>query len=55
MIPFLGCSAKIGSVVPVRHVAPDLRWWKRNECRMCKDQMEGTTMLRVAQGVGLLF
>jgi omega-6 fatty acid desaturase (delta-12 desaturase) len=55
VVPFLGFSAMIGSVVHVHHVAPDIRWWKRNEWNKFKGQMEGTTVLRVPKGVNFFF
>ncbi|MDE3030393.1 MAG: fatty acid desaturase [Acidobacteriota bacterium] len=55
VVPFLGFSAMIGSVVHVHHVAPDIRWWKRNEWSKFKGQMEGTTILRVPRGVNFFF
>ena len=55
IIPFLGFTAMIGSVVHVHHVAPDIRWWKRNEWNKFKGQMEGTTVLRVPKGVNFFF
>ena len=45
----------IGSVVHGHHVAPDIRWWKRNEWSKFKGQMEGTTVLRVPRGVNFFF
>ncbi|NNN08158.1 MAG: hypothetical protein HKL85_03070 [Acidimicrobiaceae bacterium] len=54
-VPFLGFSAMIGSVVHVRNVARDIRWWKRNEWNKFKGQMEGTTVLRVPKGVNFFF
>jgi acyl-lipid omega-6 desaturase (Delta-12 desaturase) len=51
IVPFLGFTAMIGSVVHVHHVAPDIRWWKRNEWNKFRGQMEGTTILRVPKGV----
>lgn len=55
VVPFLGFSAMIGSVVHVHHVAPDIRWWKRSEWSKFKGQMEGTTVLRVPRGVNFFF
>lgn len=45
----------IGSVVHVHHVAPEIRWWRRNEWTKFKGQMEGTTVLRVPRGVNFFF
>ena len=55
VVPFLGFSVMIGSVVHVHHVAPDLRWSKRNEWTKFRGQMEGTTVLRVPRGVNFFF
>jgi len=55
VVPFLGFTAMIGSVVHVHHVAPDIRWWKRNDWNKFKGQMEGTTVLRVPRGVNFFF
>lgn len=55
IIPFVGFSVMIGSVVHVHHVQPDIRWWKRGEWTKFKGQMEGTTVLRVPRGVNFFF
>ena len=55
VVPFLGFIWMIGSVVHVHHVAPDIRWWKRNDWNKFKGQMEGTTVLRVPKGVNFFF
>jgi acyl-lipid omega-6 desaturase (Delta-12 desaturase) len=55
VIPFIGFSFVIGSLVHVHHVAPDIRWWKRREWTKFKGQMEGTTILRVPRGLDFFF
>ncbi len=47
VLPFVGFSYMIGSLVHVHHVQPDIRWWPRREWDKFKGQVEGTTILRV--------
>jgi acyl-lipid omega-6 desaturase (Delta-12 desaturase) len=51
VVPFLGFSFVIGSLVHVHHVQPDIRWWKRREWNKFKGQVEGTTILRAPKGL----
>ena len=55
IIPFLGFSVMIGSLVHVHHVQPDIRWWKRADWTKFRGQMEGTTVLRVPKGLNFFF
>jgi omega-6 fatty acid desaturase (delta-12 desaturase) len=55
IIPFLGFSVMIGSVVHVHHVQTDIRWWSRAEWTKFRGQMEGTTVLRVPKGLNFFF
>ncbi len=55
VLPFLGFSYLIGSLVHVHHVAPDIRWWKRREWTKFKGQMDGTTILRARWGLNFFF
>ncbi len=51
LLPFLGFSYAIGSLVHVHHISPQIRWWKKAEWTKFKGQMEGTTVLRVPKGL----
>jgi omega-6 fatty acid desaturase (delta-12 desaturase) len=51
VVPFLGFSFVIGSLVHVHHIQPDIKWWKRREWTKFKGQMEGTTILRAPKGL----
>ena len=55
VVPFLGFSYVIGSFIHVHHIAPDIRWWKREEWTKFRGQMEGTTILRGAPGHNFFF
>lgn len=55
VLPFLGFSFVIGSLVHVHHIQPGIRWWKRREWNKFKGQMEGTTILRAPWGLNLFF
>lgn len=55
VLPFIGFSYLIGSLVHVHHVNPDIRWWKRREWTKFKGQMDGTTILRARFGLNLFF
>jgi omega-6 fatty acid desaturase (delta-12 desaturase) len=55
VLPFLGFSYLIGSLVHVHHVHPDIRWWKRREWTKFKGQMDGTTILRAPRGLNFFF
>ena len=55
VLPFVFFSWVIGWAVHVHHVAPDIRWWKKNEWTKFKAQMEGTTVLRLPKGFNLFF
>ena len=51
VVPFLGFSFIIGSLVHVHHIQPDIKWWSRREWTKFKGQMEGTTILRAPRGL----
>jgi omega-6 fatty acid desaturase (delta-12 desaturase) len=55
VLPFVGFSYLIGSLVHVHHVAPDIRWWKRREWDKFKGQVDGTTILRARWGLNFFF
>jgi acyl-lipid omega-6 desaturase (Delta-12 desaturase) len=55
ILPFLGFTYMIGSLVHVHHVQPGIRWWKRREWDKFKGQVEGTTILRVPRGLDFFF
>jgi len=55
VLPFLGFSFMIGSLVHVHHIQPDIRWWPRREWTKFKGQMEGTTILRAPKGLDFFF
>ena len=55
VLPFIAFSWVIGWAVHVHHVAPDIRWWKKNEWTKFKAQMEGTTVLRLPKGFNFFF
>lgn len=55
VVPFLGFSFVIGSLVHVHHVQPTIAWWKRREWTKFKGQMEGTTILRAPRGLDFFF
>jgi omega-6 fatty acid desaturase (delta-12 desaturase) len=55
IVPFLGFSFVIGSLVHVHHIQPDIKWWKRREWTKFKGQMEGTTILRAPKGLDFFF
>ena len=51
VLPFLGFSYVIGSVVHIHHISPEIRWWKKEEWTKFKAQMQGTTVLRAPKGL----
>jgi omega-6 fatty acid desaturase (delta-12 desaturase) len=55
VVPFLGFSFIIGSLVHVHHIQPDIHWWRRREWTKFKGQMEGTTILRAPRGLDFFF
>ena len=55
LLPFLGFSCFIGSVVHVHHIDPEIRWWKNAEWNKFKAQMQGTTVLRAPRGFNFFF
>ncbi len=55
VLPFLCFMYVMGSFVHVHHVAPDIRWWKKDEWTKFKAQMEGTTVLRGFKGFNFFF
>ena len=55
LLPFLGFSFFIGTMVHVHHIAPDIRWWKKAEWNKFKAQMQGTTVLRAPKGCNFFF
>lgn len=50
VLPFIGFMYVIGTIVHVHHVAPDLKWLRRDEWSRFAAQMQGTTVLRVPRG-----
>ena len=55
LLPFLAFMYVMGSFVHVHHVAPEIRWWKKEEWTKFKAQMEGTTVLRGPKGFNFFF
>jgi omega-6 fatty acid desaturase (delta-12 desaturase) len=55
VLPYIGFSYLIGSLVHVHHVSPEIRWWKRREWTKFKGQMDGTTILRARYGLNFFF
>ena len=55
VLPYVGFSYFIGSLVHVHHVNPEIRWWKRREWTKFKGQMDGTTILRARFGLNFFF
>jgi len=55
VLPYLGFSYLIGSLVHVHHVNPGIRWWRRHEWTKFKGQMDGTTILRARWGLNFFF
>ena len=55
VLPYIGFSYLIGSLVHVHHVNPGIRWWKREEWTKFKGQMDGTTILRARWGLNFFF
>ena len=55
LLPFLGFSCVIGTMVHVHHIAPDIRWWKKAEWNKFKAQIQGTTVLRAPKGFNFFF
>jgi len=51
LLPFLGFSYLIGSIVHTHHISPEIRWWKKEEWTKFKAQMQGTTVLRAPKGL----
>jgi omega-6 fatty acid desaturase (delta-12 desaturase) len=51
LLPFLGFSYVIGSLVHTHHISPQIRWWKKAEWTKFKAQMQGTTVLRAPKGL----
>lgn len=55
VIPFLGFSFIIGSLVHIHHIGPDLRWWPRREWTRFAGQVEATTALYASKPVEFFF
>ena len=53
VVPFLGFTFTIGSVVHVHHIDPDIHWLRRDEWTKFAAQMQGTTVLRAGKGLNL--
>jgi len=51
VLPFLGFSYVIGSLVHTHHISPQIRWWKKAEWTKYKAQVQGTTVLRAPKGL----
>lgn len=51
VVPFLGFTFTIGSIVHIHHIAPDIKWLRRDEWTKFAAQMEGTTVLRAGRGL----
>ena len=54
-IPWFGFMTIIGWTVYVQHIAPDIKWWPRNEWDSYKGQIEGTTILEINPIINFLF
>ncbi len=54
VVPFLGFTFTIGSIVHIHHIAPDIKWLRRDEWTKFAAQMEGTTVLARRAGAQLL-
>ncbi len=54
-VPWFGFMTIIGWTVYVQHIAPDIKWWPRNEWDSYKGQIEGTTILEINKVVNYLF
>jgi omega-6 fatty acid desaturase (delta-12 desaturase) len=55
VVPFLGFSFIIGSLVHIHHIGPNLRWWPRREWTRFAGQVEATTALYAPRGIELFF
>jgi omega-6 fatty acid desaturase (delta-12 desaturase) len=55
VVPFLGFSFIIGSLVHIHHIGPDLRWWPRREWTRFAGQVEATTALYASPVVEFFF
>lgn len=55
VIPFLGFSFIVGSLVHIHHIGPDLRWWPRREWTRFAGQVEATTALYAPKGIDFFF
>ena len=49
VVPFLGFTFTIGSIVHVHHIDPEIKWLRRDEWTKFAAQMEGTTVLRTGR------
>ena len=54
-VPWFGFMTIIGWTVYVHHIAPDIKWWPRNEWDSYKGQIEGTTILGCPKIINTLF
>lgn len=55
VVPFLGFSFIVGSLVHVHHIAPDIRWWPRRQWTKFAGQVEATTILQAPRGLDFFF
>lgn len=55
VVPFLGFSFVIGSLVHIHHIGPELRWWPRREWTRFAGQVEATTALYASPVVEFFF
>jgi len=55
VVPFLGFSFVIGSLVHIHHIGPELRWWPRREWTRFTGQVEATTALYASPVVEFFF
>ena len=51
VVPFLGFTFTIGSIVHVHHIDPEIKWLRRDEWTKFAAQMQGTTVLRARHGL----
>ncbi len=54
-VPWFGFMTIIGWTVYVQHIAPDIKWWPRNQWDSYKGQIEGTTVLYCPRIINELF
>ena len=54
-VPWFGFMTIIGWTVYVHHIAPEIKWWPRNQWDSYKGQIEGTTILDCPRIINTLF